>query len=138
MKLYTPYINNFNAAQKMLKKMQLQDPHFALWIEVHLSAILSAFINHLSIISLFFHFHNLNSCFCVFQETKAAHLNDLQRNDLSSLLVLPIQRIPRYILLLKVREAAPPRMIQYLEIGMTQLCSYFKKQIMNLIYSIIS
>lgn len=35
------------------------------------------------------------------EQTKAQNLEQLKRNDLSSLLVMPIQRIPRYILLLK-------------------------------------
>ncbi|KAL6060967.1 RhoGEF domain containing protein [Balamuthia mandrillaris] len=67
LKLYTSYINNFDAASETLKSGMRDDPSFKAWVE----------------------------------NTTKEHKEELQNLDLRSLLIMPIQRIPRYVLLLQ-------------------------------------
>ena len=103
MKLYAEYINNFDAASQRLKVLLAQPDSFQFFqvsesvVLINLNLLMLCFdrivkLNHVPNSTCMSHFTSISSLY-----TNATSSN--------SLLIMPVQRVPRYELLLRVTSS---------------------------------
>ena len=87
---YTPFVNNYDASSRTLQEVQGRSSAFRSFIVVSPPSLPASQFTF-----------KINICFVFVVAQSSRLLPESDRKDLLDLLITPIQRIPRYVLLLK-------------------------------------